>query len=241
MVGLLERDAPMGAVPFPAIPPPASQQVPAIAVLSFWTVYKEDGSAEDWVSWVKKGENAGSITNDAIKRLQPNPARNRHGTVEWEVVGPAYEAWKKGEETPITGTPLFAWAGVPREMIEQLKKVNIYSIEDLADFPDHNISKVPIPAPREWRQRARAYREAQSTSDVGHALATRDKTIEQQGLQLTDMQRKMEEMSATLTAMQSGARAAVDTVQRIASPDDEFIDQTALVDVSPSPPPRKRA
>jgi hypothetical protein len=240
MVGLLERDAPTGAVPFPAIPPPASQTLPSIAPLAFWTVYKEDGSAEDWASWVKKGENAGSITNDAIKRLMPRPERNRPGTVEWSVIGPAYEAWKKGEETPLNGTPLFAWAGVPREMIEQLKKVNIFTVEDLADFPDHNVSKVPIPALREWRARARAYREAQSTSDVGHALATRDKTIELQGSQIADMQRKMEEMQAMMVAMQSGAKAAVSSVQKIASPDDEFIDEKALVDVSPSPPPRKR-
>ena len=33
----------------------------------------------------------------------------------WEVVGPAYDAWRVGNAVPETGTPLGAWSGVTQD------------------------------------------------------------------------------------------------------------------------------
>ena len=78
--------APVGAIPAPAMPPPDGQRMPAIVAVKFWTKYIEpdpsaklldaDGNPvpaaygeEDWVEWIKKGEQNPGTTQEAIKRL----------------------------------------------------------------------------------------------------------------------------------------------------------------------------
>jgi hypothetical protein len=248
--------APPGAVPLPAVLPPENQRYPAIMPVKFWTKYIEPSGAsllnekgemvpasygeEDWVEWVKRGAQNPGTTQEAVKRLAPNHRVKRPARIEWLVIGPAYEAWKKGEDfQKVNGTPLHAWSGVSREMATELRRFNLMSVEDLADFPDHMLSSIPIPSLREIRVRAKTFVEAASTNDIAMALATRDKTIEQQGSALKEMQRTMAEMQASIDAMRAGAGQAAATLQRSASPDDEFV-QISSGDV-PSPPPRARA
>jgi hypothetical protein len=248
--------APVGAIPSPAMMPPEGQRMPAIVAVKFWTKYiePEPGAKllneagemvpsaygeEDWVEWIKKGEQNPGTTQEAIKRLSGNPKLKRRPRIEWAVIGPAYEAWKKGEDIQqVNGTPLHAWSGVSREMASELRKFNLFSVEDLADFPDHMLSRIPIPSLRDIRVRAKAFVEAASTNDISMALATRDRTIEAQGSQLQDMAKTMAEMQATIEAMRVGAGQAAATLTRAASADDEFV-QVGAGDV-PSPPPRSR-
>lgn len=232
----------MDRVPSPAMPP-ASDRMPAIIPLRFWTEYKHiPGQTapveEDRVEWVKKGESGGAVTSEAIKRLAPTATRQ--GAIEWSVIGPAYEAWKKGNETPLNGTPLHAWSGVSREMADALKKFNIYTIEDLADFPDHQMAKLPIPQLREWRNRAKAWREAQDTNGIGDKLAARDQAIEEKQGQIDDLQEQMREMQRAMAEMKasvSGAQSAlktapVDDDAPVANPGEVLVPATA-------PPPRR--
>lgn len=217
-----------GPVPAPAVP--EAVQAPAIIPLRFWPVYRPDPNnaantiQEDWVEWVKKGEAGGSsggaTTQNAVKRLMP---KNGHpGAMEWAVIGPAYEAWKRGEEMPVSGTPLHNWAGIPREMVDALKKFNIYTIEDLADFPDHNIGKIPLPNLREYRNRAKAFVEARQSSDLGSVLAGEREKNERMAEQMAAMREEMDELkklanaAATLVKGQQGG-----AIQAAAQPADE--------------------
>jgi hypothetical protein len=228
--------------PPPMIPP--ANRMPAIIPLRFWTEYKHvPGQTapveEDRVEWVKKGEgNGGAVTSEAIKRLAPTATRA--GAIEWAVIGPAYEAWKKGNATPLSGTPLHAWSGVSREMADALKKVNIFTIEDLADFPDHQMAKIPIPQLREWRNRAKAWREAQSANDVGDKLAARDRKIEEQNGLIGDLQEQMREMQQALAEMKAGATNAAKALKPVADDEDMPTANAGekLVPAS-APPPRR--
>jgi hypothetical protein len=230
------------AIPSPAVH--AGLRTPSIIPLKFWTEYKHTPGVtapveEDWVRWVKKGEgNGGAETNEAIKRLAPND--KRPGAIEWAVIGPAYEAWKKGNETPLNGTPLHAWSGVSREMADALKKFNIFTIEDLADFPDHQMAKIPIPQLREWRNRAKAWREAQATNEIGDKLASRDRKIEEQNGVIGDLQEQMREMQRALAEMKAGAASAATALKTVA-PDEDMPVANAGEKLVPAsaPPPRR--
>jgi hypothetical protein len=224
-------------IPSPAIP--ASDRMPAIIPLKFWTDYKHiPGQTapveEDRVEWVKKGESGGAVTSEAIKRLAPTATRP--GAIEWA----AYEAWKKGNETPLNGTPLHAWSGVSREMADALKKFNIYTIEDLADFPDHQMAKLPIPQLREWRNRAKAWREAQATNEIGDKLASRDRKIEEQNGLISDLQEQMRDALRQIAEMKAGAASAATALKTVSADDDLPVANAGEVLVPATAPPPRR-
>jgi hypothetical protein len=170
-----------------------SDQTLNIAILRFFVEYLPDPNnpqeliGRDWVEWVKKGESAGSKTQELVARLR---GKNGVSAPEWEAVGPAYEAWKRNEEAPEVGTPLAAWPGVPRELADILKHQHVRTVEDLAQLPDHEMTKVRFPGLREIRARAKAFVE-HAGSDVAVASA---KIAEQQG--------QIEQLMAALAELQ---------------------------------------
>lgn len=254
IIGVLQQPS---AATLPYLMPAAEadrQRLPAIIPLRFWTEYKyppgydplaaenvdrnQAYKEEDWVEWVKKGENGGARCQEAIARLAPSPKKSRPATIEWAVIGPAYDAWKRGEEIPTTGTPLYAWAGASKELVTELRKFNIYSIEDLAEFPDHKISQVPLANLRDLRARARAWVEAKSTTDVGASLAVRDKSISELQNVNADLQKQLEELRSSVSSMEGRVTQSQRALSG-ASADDEFV-EVAAGDV-PSPAPRQMA
>ena len=201
--------------PLPGIP---AENMPMIIPIKFFTKYKTpEGSSvtveEDWCQWVKKGDGGGAMTGDAIKRIK--------NSLNWTVIGPAYDAWKQGNKAPTSGTPLYAWNGVTREMADELKKFSIFSIEDLAQFPDHNLSKLPIQHLRDWRKKAQAWVEAAGTSDIGAKLAERDKKIELQADQLVDMAEQFKEMKAAMEALKRQSATVANAAAGLQHIDDE--------------------
>lgn len=182
------------------------QEMPAIAVLEFKTEYKPglDGQmvGDDWVKWAKKGEN-GQTTWEKIARLEP---RNGRSAVEWLVVGPAYAAWKAGNEEPLTGTPLDAWGVAPKALVEFLKPLKIKTIEDFADLADHKLSGIPFPGMREMKLKAKAFKEARETASIADTLAGRDRTIEHMQGRLDEMAEMMKQLQAKLPAEEAPRR-----------------------------------
>jgi len=55
-----------------------------------------------------------------------------------------YEAFRRGVEAPINGTPLTEWPAIPKRRIMELNAQKIYSIEELANLPDAAISKIGL-------------------------------------------------------------------------------------------------
>ena len=55
-----------------------------------------------------------------------------------------WEAYEKKEQLRQTGTPLADWSGCPSELIVEMEYRNIYTVEDLCNLSDANLSKVGL-------------------------------------------------------------------------------------------------
>lgn len=155
---------------------------PKIKVIGFDTKYarQPDGSvkAVDWVSYSPGRFESPSVTRKRIKDMIPTPddqfedrgpnsnMRQMHMQARWSVIGPAYEAWKKGMEIPETGTPLAAWAGVTREQAELLKKIGILTVEDFSTVEDNKLNRIPLPNARALRDAARKFGDGSDASGL---------------------------------------------------------------------------
>lgn len=166
---------------------------PSIRVLRFWTEYDPDpsGSGEmrgrDKVEWAKIGDSTGASTVALIAQLAPKPPK-RPAALEWQVVEPAYKAWKANQEIPETGTPLAAWPGADHGLVEALKKVNVKTVEDFAAVPDHALAGIPIPDLRRRKKAAEDFLLAQGdVSRVQAELSERDARLERQEREMAEM------------------------------------------------------
>jgi hypothetical protein len=137
------------------------RDVAAIHPLRFWTAYEEppggrgERIAADWVEWVKKGDQHRSTTSEKVRRVKKDAP-------VWAVVKPYYEAWKSNQAAPIIGTPLDAAPFATREMAEELSRLHIRSVEDLANAEDSALAKTGIPGIRQLQAKARAYLDVQA-------------------------------------------------------------------------------
>jgi len=112
-------------------------------VLDFRTEYRNGHEPRDWVLIAPTGE-AFERTQvwHCIDHIRPDGAKMRNGAMadlmrkRWEVVEPAYNAWKRGEEVPENGTPLAAWPGVNQDQTKFLKAKGILSVEQVAEMSD---------------------------------------------------------------------------------------------------------
>lgn len=63
-----------------------------------------------------------------------------------EMYSHQYQAWKKGQEVAVEGTPLEMWPNplMTPSMIQNLKFFQVYSVEQLADLTDSTIQKIGL-------------------------------------------------------------------------------------------------
>lgn len=83
-----------------------------------------------------------------------------------------YEAWKKGEEAPVNGTPITGWALLSPAEQKTILAVGIRSIEDLSTLSDEAVRAVGMGA-SVWKQKAIDWlRAAKDTGPLVAELAT---------------------------------------------------------------------
>jgi hypothetical protein len=185
-----------------------NDRVPAIRPMRFWTEYEPDPTkpgeqrAIDKVEWVKVGDRMGSTTISRVQHLMPRTGfkgKKYEASIEWLAIQPAYERWKANEEIPENGTPLAAWPGADRALVDALKKLNILSVEDFVGAADHAFSAIPIPDLRKRRKMAESFLLAQGeVSKTEAELSKRDALIEKQAAEMAEMKEQL----ATLIAAQ---------------------------------------
>jgi len=157
-------------------------------VINFKTTYKPDGTPVDWVLLAPRGETQQSTqTWHRVAKLMPpeDPSRELEDSptfqamkARWEnVVGPAYEAYSKGNEIPVSGIPLAAWSAVSAEQAGILKGLGIRTVEDVAEMSDGMIQKAPLPNMRELKGMARKYLDSQDIVDTQSKLEEAEKRI----------------------------------------------------------------
>ena len=153
------------------------EQAPTIHVHGFEIRYhknRETGAMDRPVEYVRYSPRFGAQSTEVskpISHILPDEAKigggeqNRNMKLafmrqRWNMIEPAYKAWKEGNELPLSGTPLAVWPGVSQQQATALKNVGIRTVEELRDMPDSQSGKVPLPNVRDMKKQAKAFLEA---------------------------------------------------------------------------------
>lgn len=150
---------------------------------------------EDWVLLAPVGKGADKVgTWHRVRKLKPldgldpvDREADHHQAMlaRWSIVGPAYEAWKQGQALPVDGTPIAAWALLTPSQVDALKRVNVMTVEAIAEVSDSVLSQLRWPGARELPKLAKQFLE-------GASAAEKDR-------QILEMQERMAAMEEMLT------------------------------------------
>lgn len=105
---------------------------------------------------------------------------------KWTIIGPAYEAWRNGQELPETGTPLEAWSGVTADQARFMRNMGVRTVEDVRDAGDATLEKLKFPNARQLPKLAKSWLE-------GAAVAEKDAQIAEMEERMKAMQELLEE------------------------------------------------
>jgi hypothetical protein len=200
--------------------------VAAIHPIRFFIKYIDNGDgthkAREMVEWAKKGVTIPATVVEGIERLRkaaerPGLEPDDEAAAKWRAIRPYYDNWKSaGTGEVVNGTPLVTWAGITSDVVEFLRPLRIFSVEDLAQASDSILARVPDPNANRYRERARQF------------LATKDIAIAVR--QLDESKNEIEELKAMVAKLQK-AHADSDLKRSEA--------ERELEDVAPGPS-RKR-
>jgi len=167
-----------------------------IRVIEFKTEYSGD-RATDMVLLAPAGDNFDKVrTWHRVEKLRPpnwdetkrESLTYKAMAARWEVVGPAYDAWRVGNAVPETGTPLGAWSGVTQDQAALLRGMGILTVEHVRDMGEGALTRLPFPGARQLPKLA------------GDFLSGRDAADKDR--QIAEMQERMAAMEEMLEASQ---------------------------------------
>lgn len=170
-----------------------------IRVDRFWTDYRPeaDGSmkAIDMVEFHSIGDDKTTAVHrvkDILPPKHPEMKNPSHQAMmaRWEVLGPAYDAWKRDEELPEEGTPLAAWSALSPEQVRVLKSLDIRTVEEVSQIGDSVTEKLRFPNARKLPELAKSFLS-------GTAVAAKDKEISDLKEQMAAMQELLQEQMQT--------------------------------------------
>lgn len=120
-----------------------------------------------------------------------------------------YEAYKKKQANPVTGTPLSAWAQLARNQVAEMNALNIYTVEQLAELPDQYGQQMM--GYQGLKQKAQSFlRAAKGQSEfekMETLLRSRDEENEKLRQQVTDALEEQKSMLAIMQEMQKSIEA----------------------------------
>lgn len=179
-----------------APPIPSNKGETMIRVVEFSTEYRVGKDPIDWVMLAPQGPAFEKVRTwhrvnslrppENIDQRQADSERYQDIIAKWSVIGPAYEAWKGGQEAPENGTPLAAWPGVTADQAKFLRAMAIRTVEDVRDMGDAAISALRWPNARQLPKTAKAYLE-------GTDAASKDAELASMREQMAAMQELLEE------------------------------------------------
>lgn len=162
-------------------------------IVGFKTEYAGD-RATDWVEIAPSGESfERTHTWHRVKDMKPreNVDESRQSSLSyraaqarWERIAPAYEAFKRGQDIPLDGTPLAAWAGVSPEQAAMLRGMGIKTVEGVRDMNEGATARLPFPNARKLPELAKSF-----LSSVGEAA---------KDAELSEMRERMAALEAAL-------------------------------------------
>lgn len=140
----------------------------SIRVIGFRTEYRPNKPGRDWVEIAPSGEAFDKQrTEHLVSHLIPPEVENDKQRAadtyiamraRWDVIEPAYKAWKANQELPEHGTPFAAWSGLTAEMGEYLKRhFGIRTVEELAEMSPDHAARLPFPNARKIPETAKRF------------------------------------------------------------------------------------
>lgn len=104
------------------------------------------------------------VVKDWFSYLTEQVRGNRVPAKFFEYYQECYARWLKGEEAPLTGTPLKEWPPLSPAERENLMRIRIYTVEDLANANEDSIRQIGMGA-RALQQKAENW--LRSATDQG--------------------------------------------------------------------------
>lgn len=151
-----------------------------IRIVEFETRYPLGRDPVDWVKIAPMGEAfTKTQTWHRVHKLDPAkfPPHKQEGAsfqdaqAKWSVIGPAYEAWKSGNEIPADGTPLETWAALTKAQVAMLKSLDVRTVEDVRNMGDNTISKLRMPNARQLPKLAASFLDGADSAEKDQRLA----------------------------------------------------------------------
>jgi hypothetical protein len=103
-----------------------------------------------------------------------------------------WEAYRRGREAPMEGTPLSEWPAMPRTLAATLAAGGIKTVEQLAGVLDTDL-RVIGPQGRQWRDKALAFIDSAKGAAAIQEYASRNQKLEDE---VTRLKRQIEEIAA---------------------------------------------
>lgn len=188
----------------------------------------------EMVRFIKRGADAATPEIVTMRVANIRPKTKRHGNDSWTAGDPAlwaqiqgpYDAWRSGQEAPLSGTPLSAVTFVSPGPLKTLQAMHIRTVEELAEANEDMLAAIGMGG-RALKQQAIDYlREASSSGTVLAELAEMRRIMDEMR---EHQQRLIEERDA------AEARAAeAEAIARAAMTDTDG-------EAAPAAPPAKRA
>ena len=171
-----------------------------LKIVEFRTTYRPGKSPVDKVLLAPEGPGFDKTrTWHRVKDLTPpdgvdqrtaDSDTHRDMVAKWSIIGPAYEAFKKGEEVPIDGTPLAAWSGVSADQAKFMRGMAILTVENVRDMQEDAIGTLGWPGARQLPKLAAEYLD-------GVSGAEKDAEITDLREEMAAMRELLEEQAAS--------------------------------------------
>lgn len=180
----------------------------AIKVFAFKAEYRGTGENAKRIDWVNIGPVGLVFTNTTWYRVSElNPANLRrndrdpegisHAAMErrWAYIEKHYEAWLKGQELPLEGTPLAAWGGISKEVAEAFIKAGVRTVEEVAALRDSDKGRIPVPGVHDYIKAAKSFLDNAGRVDTDERM----KALEANNSKLADELKAATELLEQLT------------------------------------------
>lgn len=163
----------------------------------FYTRF-DNGRETDYVVLIPRGEASDRVATPLrIADITPKGNLDENNPSHfallrrWELVEPAYKAWKAGQEIPEDGTPLAAWPGVSPEVAQRLKSMACYTVEHVAALGEEKAASLPVPGARQLPKLAKQWLESKDKAEV----MAQNESMQRQ---IAEMKLMMDEMASQL-------------------------------------------
>lgn len=170
---------------------------------------------EHWVTYSPSHSPINTQTTERIRHMIPDPERMgddtdgeklRFMSARWAQIQPAFEAFLSGQEIPLNGTPLAAWAGITPEQADGLRLAGLRTVEEVAELSESHMEKVRLPNMRDLRKQAQLFLQNSDSAKAAAREAEKDATI----AALLERQQAMEAMLEDLTKPKAKSKEAAE-------------------------------